>query len=150
MMNIQWQLLHFDQLTNYQLYALLRLRTEVFVVEQHCVFQDMDNLDQHCYHLLGFIDDQLAAATRLVPADLSYKNYASIGRVVTAASARRNKLGTTLMELSISHARGLFGNVPIKIGAQLYLKAFYETLGFKQVGPVYDEDGIDHIPMLLD
>ena len=147
-MELQWVFKPFAELANQELYALLRLRSEVFVVEQNCVFLDMDDKDQPCHHLLGYKGDLLAAYTRIVPAGISYDNYASIGRVVTSPQARGEGRGKELMEESIKRLHGLYGIVPIKIGAQLYLKKFYESLGFQQCGEVYDEDGIDHIPML--
>ena len=141
-----WVLKTFDSLTLQELYAILRLRTEVFVVEQNCVFQDMDNKDQQCYHLMGWKDGQLNAYTRLVPPGVSYKE-PSIGRVVTSPVARGNGTGKLLMEKSIEEIIQLYGKTPIKIGAQLYLKKFYESLGFSQTSNKYDEDGIDHIEM---
>jgi ElaA protein len=144
---ITWIVKDFDTLTPHELYAILRLRTEVFVVEQTCVFQDMDNKDQLSYHLMGWEDDRLVAYTRLIPPRLSYQE-PSIGRVVTAATARGGGLGRILMERSIEEVVRLYGKTPIKLGAQLYLKKFYESLGFKQSSDTYDEDGIDHIEMI--
>lgn len=144
---INWILKSFDKLAVNELYAILRLRTEVFVVEQNCVFQDMDNKDQQCHHLMGWNDNLLAAYTRLVPPGVSYEQ-ASIGRVVTSPLARGGGLGKTLMEKSIEETLNLYGPGSIKIGAQLYLKKFYQSLGFSQIGDIYDEDGIDHIHMI--
>jgi ElaA protein len=147
-MEIQWLLKKFDALTPYQLYAILQLRNEVFVVEQNCVFQDADDKDQNAHHLMGFIDNKLIAYTRLVPQGEAYKE-ASIGRVVTAPSLRRTGAGRELMVKSIDTLYNVFGKQPIKIGAQLYLKKFYESFGFRQISEVYLEDGIEHIHMLL-
>lgn len=147
MMN--WTLKKFEDLTVDELYALLRLRTEVFVVEQNCVFQDMDNKDQACYHLMGWKENELVAYTRLVPEGVSYAGYPSIGRVVTAPAARGGGIGRILMEKSIEETRRLFGNGPIKIGAQLYLLKFYSSLGFEKTSDIYMEDGIEHIEMIL-
>jgi ElaA protein len=144
---INWILKPFNTLSVHELYAILQLRTEVFVVEQNCVFQDMDDKDQQCHHLMGWKDNLLAAYTRLVPPGVSYE-HASIGRVVTSPAARGGGLGKTLMEKSIEETINLYGAHPIKIGAQLYLKKFYQSLGFSQVGDIYDEDGIDHIHMI--
>jgi ElaA protein len=146
-MQIQWLLKKFEQLSPYQVYAMLQLRSEVFVVEQHCVFQDADDKDQHCYHLMGFDDNKLVAYTRIVPPDVIYKEV-SIGRVVTSPHVRRTGAGRQLMQQSIQTAYDLFGTVTIKIGAQLYLKKFYESFGFHQVSDIYLEDGIEHIYML--
>lgn len=148
MMALRWIFKTFDALTAAEMYALLKLRSEVFVVEQNCVFLDMDDKDQHCHHLLGYKGDLLAAYTRIVPTGVAYPEYPSIGRVVTSPQARGEGLGKELMEESIQRLVALYGEGPIKIGAQLYLKRFYESFGFVPCGPVYDEDGIDHIPML--
>ncbi|MFC0772295.1 GNAT family N-acetyltransferase [Terrimonas alba] len=144
---LNWTLKKFEDLSPDELYAILRLRSEVFVVEQNCIFLDMDNKDQQCYHLLGWQSDLLAAYTRLAPPGISYEQ-PSIGRVVTSPAARGSGIGKLLMEKSIDETIKLFGKSPIKIGAQLYLKRFYESLGFVQVGDIYDEDGIDHIKMI--
>lgn len=146
-MQIQWMLKKFEELTPYQLYALLQLRNEVFVVEQHCVFQDADNRDQNSYHLMGFNNNKLIAYTRLIRPGEMY-DQASIGRVVTSPSVRRSGAGKELMKQSIDAAYNLFGVQPIKIGAQLYLKKFYESFGFEPAGEVYPEDGIEHIDMI--
>ncbi len=137
----------FADLTPQELYGLLRLRSEVFVVEQNCVFLDMDNKDQDCYHLLLYQNDHLAACARLLPAGLYY-NEISIGRIVTSPETRGTGLGKELVSTAIDACYQLFGTGPIKIGAQLYAKKFYELFGFVQAGNVYDEDGIDHIHMI--
>ncbi|WP_207492249.1 GNAT family N-acetyltransferase [Aridibaculum aurantiacum] len=147
MQNVFWKCKPFDQLSPHELYAIIRLRNEVFVVEQNCVFQDADDKDQRCFHLMGYHDNQLVAYTRLVPAGVSYPEI-SIGRVITSPAHRALGFGKALMTQSIDHAYRLFGKQPIQIGAQLYLKKFYESFGFVQVGEVYDEDGIDHIHMV--
>jgi ElaA protein len=144
---LTWLVKKFDTLTLLELYAILRLRSEVFVVEQNCVFLDMDDKDQSCYHLLGWNDDKLVAYTRLVPPGVSYEQ-PSIGRVVTSPSARRGGLGKQLMEKSIEEVEKLFGKIPIRIGAQVYLQKFYNELGFIQSSDIYDEDGIDHMEMI--
>lgn len=147
-MALRWEFKTFDALTAAEVYALLKLRSEVFVVEQNCVFLDMDDKDHMCHHLLGYKGNLLAAYTRIVPMGVSYPDYPSIGRVITSPQARGEGLGKILMEESIQRLFSLYGHVPIKIGAQLYLKKFYESLGFVQCGDVYDEDGIPHLPML--
>ena len=138
----------FNELSVTELYELLRLRSEVFVVEQHCVFLDMDNKDQQCYHVLLYHDTQLAAYARVLPPGLSYKE-ASIGRIITSATARGTGVGKILTQYAIEESRRLYGNGAIRIGAQVYATKFYEQLGFKPDGEVYDEDGIDHIEMIL-
>src|SRR3954470_6426997 len=146
-MHIQWLLKNFEELTPYQLYAILQLRNEVFVVEQTCVFQDADDKDQNSWHLMGFSNNKLVAYTRLVPRGQIY-DQCSIGRVVTSPTVRSNGIGRELMERSIKAAFDLFGNQPIKIGAQVYLKKFYESFGFAQSSDIYLEDGIEHIHMV--
>ncbi len=146
-MQIQWICKYFNDLLVTELYAIIRLRNEVFVVEQNCVFQDADNKDQQCFHVMGFINNELVAYTRLLDKGIAY-NYASIGRVVTNPNYRNKGAGKLLMQQSIEQCYTLFGKQPIKIGAQLYLKKFYESFGFEQSSNVYDEDGIDHIEMI--
>jgi ElaA protein len=146
-MPIQWTLKKFEELTPYQLYAILQLRNEVFIVEQNCVFQDADNKDPDSYHLMGFNGNKLIAYSRLVPAGKMHEQV-SIGRVVTSPTVRRSGAGKELMEQSIDAVYNLFGIQPIKIGAQLYLKQFYSLFGFDQVSGVYIEDGIEHIYMI--
>ncbi|KAA5547505.1 GNAT family N-acetyltransferase [Adhaeribacter rhizoryzae] len=137
----------FSQLTPYELYAVLRLRNEIFVVEQNCVFQDADNKDQGCHHLMLFQAETLIAYARLVPAGLAYSEI-SIGRIVTSAQVRGSGVGRILMTHAIDQTYKLFGKGPIRIGAQLYATAFYQRFGFVPDGPIYDEDGIDHVQML--
>ena len=144
---MEWSLKKFEDLSPFELYAILQLRNEVFVVEQNCVFQDADDKDQGSWHFMGFTGNRLAAYTRLVPAGLIYEQ-PSIGRVVTAPFMRKTGMGRELMLRSIEKAYELFGVHPIKIGAQLYLKNFYQSLGFEQVSEVYLEDGIEHIHMV--
>jgi len=146
-MQIDWVLKKFDELTPLQLYHILQLRNAVFVVEQTCVFQDADNKDQQSYHLMGFSGNTLVAYTRLLAPGLAYEQ-ASVGRVVTAPAVRRFGVGKLLMQHSINAVYKLFGTGPVKIGAQRYLKNFYESFGFIQIGDMYLEDGIEHIYML--
>ena len=146
-MDMLWICKSFDELSVSELYALLQLRAEIFVVEQNCVYQDMDGKDRKSFHLLGFEKNMLTAYTRLVPPGISYAQ-PSIGRVVVKQTVRKNGIGKKLMEKSIQRCYELFGKQPIKIGAQLYLKKFYESLGFVESSDVYDEDGITHIEMV--
>jgi ElaA protein len=148
-MNITWYHRHFRELNMTELYQILQLRNEVFIVEQNCAFQDLDDKDFKCYHLMGFDTDsqKILAYTRIVPAGVSFED-ASIGRVVTSPSARNCGIGKVLMEKSIELLEELYGGVSIKIGAQLYLKKFYESFGFQQVEEIYLEDGIEHILMI--
>lgn len=147
MMTIQWTLRPFAELTVNELYAILQLRSEVFVVEQQCVYLDTDNKDQSSHHLMGWQDDKLVAYTRLLPSGLAFRE-PSIGRVVSSPSVRGTGIGRQLMERSIEVAHQLFGKVPIRIGAQCYLRTFYTSLGFREDSAVYLEDGIEHIEMV--
>jgi ElaA protein len=146
-MQINWLLKKFEELNPYQLYAILQLRNEVFVVEQNCVFQDADDKDQMSVHLMGYQHNQLVAYTRLVPPGVIY-DIPSIGRVVTLKAVRRSGTGKKLMKQSIEFTYELFGEQPIKIGAQLYLEKFYNDFGFIKCSDVYLEDGIEHIYMI--
>lgn len=143
---MRWVLKKFQELSVDELYALLRLRADVFVVEQTCAFQDLDNKDQPSYHLLGYLGNELAAYTRLVPPGISYEA-ASIGRVVTSPAHRSKGLGKELMKVSIEHCERLFNTTTLVIGAQCYLQEFYGSFGFVQSGEIYLEDGIAHIEM---
>lgn len=170
-----WTFRRFDELTPHELYAIMQLRNEVFVVEQNCVFQDADNKDQACHHLMGWgaaergkgwetIEgderretgkdgnewdvSKLLAYARIVPAGVSYAE-PSIGRIISSPKARGKGAGRELVQRSIDALYALYGNNVIRIGAQLYLKKFYESFGFIQAGHIYIEDGIEHIEMLL-
>lgn len=147
-MNINWILKKFVELTPHELYAIIQLRNEVFVVQQNCVYQDADNKDQASYHLMGWKDDKLITYSRIIPPGMAYAE-PSIGRVVTSPSVRGNGIGKMLMEESIDQVYKLFDTVSIKIGAQVYLLQFYSSLGFKQTSDIYLEDGIEHIEMIL-
>jgi len=144
-----WTCKKFDELTPRELYAIMQLRNEVFVVEQNCVFQDADNKDQYCFHVMCIDDGKLIAYSRIVPAGISYVE-TSIGRVVTSPSVRGTGIGNILLQKTLDKIFSLYGNVPLKIGAQLYLKKFYESFAFKQTSDIYIEDDIQHIEMMLD
>lgn len=143
-----WLCKDFNELSTEELYSILQLRTEIFVVEQNCVFQDMDGKDEDAYHLMCYEDDRLIAYTRLLPAGKSYRE-CSIGRVVTKKTKRGTGIGKELMAISIQYCYRLFGKSPIRIGAQLYLEKFYSSFGFKKESDIYIEDGIPHIEMVL-
>jgi ElaA protein len=145
---MRWISKKFDELNPAELYAILRLRSEAFVVEQNCVFLDMDNKDQVCDHFMGWEGEELLACARIVPPGISYVE-TSIGRIVTSLAARRKGIGRELVGRSIELLYALHGKTVIHIGAQYYLKGFYESFGFRVTGPVYLEDGIEHIEMLL-
>ena len=143
----RWQLKAFEELTAGELYAILRLRAEVFVVEQACPYLDPDGKDLYCYHLTGYEGDKPVAYARIVPAGVSYAEV-SIGRVVTSPAYRLTGAGKALMQEAIKFTEKLYGKVPIRIGAQAYLKQFYEGFGFKDLEEPYLEDGIQHLIML--
>lgn len=147
-----WRCLPFDALHARTLYRLLALRSEVFVVEQRCVFQDLDGADAQCFHVLAEVhgtdgEAHLMASARLVPAGLKYAE-ASIGRVVTSPAARGTGIGHALVQRSVQMLHALWGVQAIRIGAQAHLRAFYEQHGFECASPIYFEDGIDHIEMV--
>ena len=145
---VNWHIKHYSELTLEELYQVLRLRLEVFAVEQQCVYQDCDNKDQESWHLMGWEGNNLVAYARLLPPGLSY-NTASIGRVVTASDSRGQGLGKELMLTAIGKTRELFGHAGITISAQVYLQAFYSSFGFQTIGVSYIEDEIEHIRMKM-
>jgi len=141
----------FDDLSPHTLYEILALRLEVFSVEQNCPYQDCDGKDLQSWHLMGRDESgKLVCYTRLLPMGVAYDDYVSIGRVVSAPTARGTGVGKVLMAESIKMCRQLFGNQVIKIGAQTYLLKFYEGFGFQSTGEEYLEDGIPHTKMILD
>ena len=167
---VQWRCLPFAALSADTLYRLLRLRSEVFVVEQACVFLDLDGLDAQCLHVLGEMvaptlpaargfalgrpggetanaTVHLHASARLVPPGVAFEE-ASIGRVVTAPSARGGGIGHALMAESLRMLEQLWGPQPVRIGAQAHLEAFYNRHGFVSDNKPYIEDGIPHIEMI--
>ncbi len=144
---ITWQCKKFSELSVEELYKILQLRNEVFVVEQNCAYQDCDGRDFSSWHITGWDKDVLIAYSRILPPGLLYKDAASIGRVLTTPLARGQEAGKQLMFYSLKKLYDLFGEVKVTIGAQLYLKRFYESFHFIQTGSIYLEDGIQHIPM---
>ena len=145
---ITWTCKKFSELTPEELYMILRLRSEVFVVEQNCVFLDMDNKDFYCDHVMAWEEGKLLGYSRIVPAGISYVE-SSIGRIVSSPAARGQGIGRELLIQSIDTLYTLHGKRDIRIGAQYYLKDFYSSFGFVQKGELYLEDGIEHIEMLL-
>jgi len=137
----------FEELTTLELYDFLQLRSDVFVVEQECVFLDLDSRDKDAIHIFAKKNNTIIAYTRLFKPGDYYKE-ASIGRVVVKKEERKYGYGHELMEFSIQMVETKFKTATIKIGAQKYLKTFYESHGFKQIGDEYLEDGIIHIYMI--
>lgn len=150
MEELYWKLVKFDDLSVHELYEILRLRAEVFVIEQNCIYEDHDNKDQKCHHLMGYskTDGKLVAYSRLVPPGVSYEE-PSIGRVLTSFENRKNKFGIALLNKTIAEITKIYPNTNIRIGAQTYLIRFYNSFGFVEQGEAYDEDGIEHIEMVL-
>lgn len=145
---LEYRIKSYSDLTKDELYVLLQLRSEVFVVEQNCVYQDIDGKDPKALHVLGFKNEVLIAYTRLFkPGD--YFKEASIGRVVVKKEERQHSYGHELMEVSIEAIKEHFKEKVVKISAQSYLKSFYNNLGFKEEGEEYLEDGIPHTAMRL-
>lgn len=143
-----WQMVAFETLTLHELYDLMQLRQDVFVVEQNCVYLDADGYDQKARHLLGRASDgKLVACLRLFAPGVKYTE-ASIGRVCTAQSVRGTGLGRELMHRGIAEAERLWPEAGIRLSAQAYLLEFYSSLGFVAVSEPYDEDGIPHVEML--
>jgi ElaA protein len=147
---MQFIVKHFNELNTLELYKILQARCLVFCVEQQCAYNDLDNLDLQGYHVYATHDNgEIIAYTRLLPTGTPYNNYCSIGRVLTTTLGRGTGIGKQLMHFSIEQCKKYFSNTPIKIGAQLYLKKFYEGFGFKVVSDMYLEDNIEHIYMDL-
>ena len=149
--NLTFSVIPFKDLTTVALYNILYMRQQVFGIEQNCLYQDIDGLDIPAFHVLGYNpDNELVAYCRLLPPGKPYEGYYSIGRVLTTANGRGKGYGHELMTEAMKILHDEDPNIPVKIGAQYYLKKFYESFGFIQVGPIYDEDGIDHIHMIFE
>lgn len=144
---IDWRYEPFARLAPAELYAIVALRERVFVVEQACAYLDADGVDLASDHLWHAAGDEVLAYLRVVPGGAKYDE-PSLGRVVTAPSARGTGLGRALMIEGLARARHRFGAVPVRIGAQKYLEAFYGSLGFVRASDDYVEDGIPHVEML--
>lgn len=136
----------YAQLSLEQLYKILKLRSEVFVVEQKCIYLDPDGLDEHAIHLLGMDENELAAYLRVYPSTKT-KTSLMFGRVVTAESARGKGYGKLLMDEMMKYCKKNYPEKIIECSAQLYLQSFYESFGLKATGHPYEEDGILHIHM---
>lgn len=146
-----WQLetKTFEKLSNLELYQILKLRQDVFILEQNCLFPEIDNLDFDALHcILKNDSNEVLAYTRLFACDKIYPGYTCIGRVVAAPASRMHGLGRKIFAYSIAEIEKHFGNYTIKIGAQAYLEKFYASFGFEKIGEPYLEDGIWHIYMI--
>ena len=145
-MSLSFKIKPFKELSAQELYGILRLRSEVFIVEQNCVYQDIDNKDQKALHVLGHYNDELVAYCRLFDAS-DYFDNASIGRVIVAQKFRDKKWGNNLMIEAIAGIKQYFNKSQITISAQMYLQKFYESHGFNKTSEMYLEDDIEHIEM---
>jgi ElaA protein len=138
----------FSDFTPQHLYAVLKLRQDVFIIEQNCIYPDIDGLDEMSSHLLGFYEDQLIAYSRIVPAGYKFDEI-SVGRIVVNSRFRSHGYGKKLIEESLDIVRKL-GEEKVRIEAQAHLQNYYENLGFRKTGTPYDVDGIPHIQMLIE
>ncbi len=145
-----FQCLSFNELSLTQLYSIMQLRQEVFIVEQNCPYLDADGKDADSWHLVSWNDKEEATSyLRLLPKGMTYPDYASIGRVVTSDKIRGTGAGKKLMKEALIWVEKIFPGIPVKISAQSYLVNFYEELGFETVGEEYLEDNIPHIGMVF-
>lgn len=144
---IEWRFARLDELSAREVHDILQARSAVFVVEQTCVFQDMDGADPESWHLFARVDGALAAYCRIVPAGVKFTE-PSIGRVITTAAVRGTGLGRELVAEAVRRARRLWPGKDMRIGAQLHLERFYGGFGFVKASQPYEEDGIMHIEML--
>jgi len=148
---LNWQCKSFKELNTDQLYNILKVRQDVFVVEQNCVYADMDSDDRDCLHLFATTENDnlnIVAYLRIVPPGIQYPQ-ASIGRVLTTEQTRGTGAGLSLVTKALEKLATQYPTYDVKISAQVYLQTFYKNFGFAIISPVYDEDGIDHIDMLL-
>ncbi|PKV48724.1 ElaA protein [Aquimarina sp. MAR_2010_214] len=147
-MDIRFKVKRFDELTTLELYKILRLRADVFIVEQECIYQDIDDKDQKGLHVIGFKEQEVVAYARLFDAG-DYFEKASIGRVVVSKNERQFGYGHDLIKACINAIEEHYNTEKIKISAQTYLEKFYETHNFEKIGEEYLEDGIPHIVMVI-
>lgn len=157
-MSCKFSIKTFDDLTSVDLYHILKARSQVFVVEQQCPYQDMDGIDFDCLHLVAHQDEKLVGYCRIIPAkyntiktshDVSHVPMAAIGRVLVLPAYRGASIAQQIMTEAIKYCRKKYGKKPIIIAAQTYLIHFYESLGFVIEGERYFEDGLEHVLMVL-
>ncbi len=145
---MKWYCKRFDELTNRELYSILKARVDVFVVEQECPYEELDDLDQLAIHYFSEVNDEIAALVRILPKNTTYQDVA-IGRVLVTKTFRNQGLAREIMNRAIAFVQEEWRENNIMIQAQTYLQSFYEGLGFNQISPVYEEDQIPHIDMRL-
>jgi ElaA protein len=146
---LHWKWRTFQELTSHELYDILSLRQDVFTHEQQCKELDIDNRDQHCIHLLGILDNKLAAYLRVLPDNIAYPGAVSFGRVATAQFARGQGIGKELINQVLMYLKDIDNSLPVIISAQQYLEKFYQAFNFETISEPYDEAGIPHIKMKL-
>lgn len=147
MQNFKWVWKKFSELSNLELYEIIKVRETVFVVEQKLSYVDCDDYDQKAWHLMGYLDNKLCAYLRAFPPGSKYQE-ASFGRVLTMKEARGLGMGRELTRQGLLHLRENFGDVPVVISAQAYLEKFYSGFGFTKISEPYMEEGIPHLKML--
>ncbi len=146
---MNWNWYSFNELSNHQLYDLLQLRQDVFIIEQDCIYPDLDGLDFNCLHLLGYQDEQLIAYLRLIPAEFHPSKNTAFGRIISKSKNRGAGIGKLMVESAINYSKEHYPRKNIQLSAQQHLQEFYQKFGFISFGEAYDEDGIMHIDMLL-
>ena len=147
-MALDWRTITFGELTPAELYAILQLRQDVFIIEQDCIYPDLDNLDPMAAHMSAWRDSEIMAYQRCLPPGVSYPE-SSLGRIVVAQAGRGLQLGRELVQRGIDYNRSCWPLSNIQIGAQAHLQDFYGSLGFTPLGAEYIEDGIAHRHMVL-
>jgi len=145
---MQYTMKPFEALTNLELYKLLQLRQEIFIIEQDCIYPDIDDKDQAAHHLLAYEGDKPVGCLRVLGEGVSYEGAASIGRVVVHEAYRGRGIAKEMMLQALAFIRAEMGDIPVKISAQTYAIAFYESVGFEVMGEAYLEDGIPHVGMV--
>lgn len=151
-MTVKYTIKGFDELSAIDIYYILQARSQVFVVEQHCVYQDIDELDFDCLHLVAHMDKTLVGYCRIIPPAVGGNGTnpnPRIGRVLVLPDNRHQGVAREMMTRAIKYCHSKYGKKPIQIAAQTYLIHFYQSLGFEALGQAYDEDGLEHIDMIL-
>lgn len=146
---MEWKLKKFDELTTEELYGILKLRVEIFVVEQDCAYQDLDDKDQCTYHLFLEDEDEIIAVLRILPENVAFEDMA-IGRIVVRKSHRGQGIARAMMKMAMDFIVKDLGKRRIRLSGQAYLVDFYNGLGFKRVSDEYLEDGIPHFEFLFE
>ena len=141
-------ILTFSKLTNCQLYNILKLRQDVFIIEQNCIYSDIDNYDEKALHHIIMDGDQIISYARIFESGVKYESFSSIGRIIVHPTFRGKGFAKSLIKNSIEYCKEYFPAADIKIEAQAALKSYYNEFGFSEIGKIYPVDGIDHIEMI--